>query len=201
MNSYPFNAFLSDHFSLNEFTRSALAERMRIDNTPFDDSVIANLRALSQHVLEPMRRLTASPIRITSGYRSPSLNQMVGGAHQSQHMVGQAADIVFLHKNGVRRNFEEIIPTLVMANLSVDQMIFENKISASGFVTQWLHVSFCRFGQNRQDYQTHIVRAGKSWRFKGLFVPQDMGGYEKPPSRPAYPDMGVTTDTALKGEV
>jgi uncharacterized protein YcbK (DUF882 family) len=36
----------------------------------------------------------ARPVRITSGYRSPEHNRRVGGAPQSYHLRGMAADIV-----------------------------------------------------------------------------------------------------------
>lgn len=45
------------------------------------------------HVLERIRALTGRPLRIISGYRSPSSNATVGGAKKSRHMHGDAADI------------------------------------------------------------------------------------------------------------
>lgn len=44
--------------------------------------------------LEILRRLCGNrPIMITSGYRCAKHNAEVGGAHNSQHVKGQAADI------------------------------------------------------------------------------------------------------------
>ena len=44
--------------------------------------------------LQELRDLAAVPVRITSGYRCPEHNESVGGAKRSQHLLGNAADIV-----------------------------------------------------------------------------------------------------------
>jgi uncharacterized protein YcbK (DUF882 family) len=44
-------------------------------------------------VLERIRSGTGRPLSIVSGYRSPATNRSVGGARNSQHLVGRAADI------------------------------------------------------------------------------------------------------------
>lgn len=45
--------------------------------------------------LEKLRAMIGRPLRIVSGYRSPSTNRAVGGARRSQHLYGRAADIPF----------------------------------------------------------------------------------------------------------
>ena len=44
--------------------------------------------------LEEMRSRLGKPMIVTSGYRSPAHNRRVGGAKNSQHMYGRAADIM-----------------------------------------------------------------------------------------------------------
>ena len=83
---------LSQHFSLREMTRSQVASRLGIDNTP-DESAIKNMMALCEHVLEPIRRHFDTPFSPSSGYRCPELNQAIRGSVTRQPCLGQAADI------------------------------------------------------------------------------------------------------------
>ena len=58
---------LSEHFDLSEFTRSATADRLHIDNNlnpsdPTGQSIINNLRNLCQQVLEPLREHFGIPV-------------------------------------------------------------------------------------------------------------------------------------------
>lgn len=54
-----------------------------------------NMEALVHEVLDPAREKLGSPIVVNSGYRCPKHNKEVGGATNSQHLLGQAADIRF----------------------------------------------------------------------------------------------------------
>ncbi len=83
---------LSKHFTLDELTKSATAQRKNIDNTP-NEQELENLQALVDNILEPLRVHYGRPIIITSGYRCEKLNKAVGGSSTSQHRFGQAADI------------------------------------------------------------------------------------------------------------
>ena len=82
---------LTDNFDLSEFVVSQEAARRGIDNTPPAD-VIENLYLLAM-ALEEVRARLEQPIVISSGYRSPALNAAVGGAANSAHVIGFAADL------------------------------------------------------------------------------------------------------------
>jgi hypothetical protein len=89
---------LSIHFSLREFTRSAKAAELGIDNTPPAYTLIGEgtIRQLCLKVLEPIRARWG-PLNITSGYRCPSLNTAILGSPSSDHVAdefGAAADVV-----------------------------------------------------------------------------------------------------------
>ncbi len=84
---------LGTYFSLPELTASTTATAQGIDNMPTSDD-INRLRALVGATLDPLRTALGKPIRVTSGFRSPALNAKIGGASNSQHMGGEAADIM-----------------------------------------------------------------------------------------------------------
>jgi len=55
--------------------------------------VIMNAIALVEHVLDPAREKLGKPVKVNSGYRCELKNKAVGGESNSQHLVGEAADI------------------------------------------------------------------------------------------------------------
>lgn len=83
---------LSTHFTLREFLRSDTALEHDIDNTPETFAVLLNLRMLAACMEQVRAALGNQIVRITSGYRCERLNDLVGGAAQSHHRTGVAAD-------------------------------------------------------------------------------------------------------------
>lgn len=75
---------LTENFSLPEFASK--------DGSAFPEEVKANLSILAQQ-LEVLRSHFGKPITVTSGYRSSTHNQRIGGAKNSYHVKGMAADI------------------------------------------------------------------------------------------------------------
>jgi uncharacterized protein YcbK (DUF882 family) len=57
------------------------------------DQVYANVRHLVRYYLQPLRDKLDTPLIINSGYRCRQVNQAVGGAPDSMHLRGCAADI------------------------------------------------------------------------------------------------------------
>lgn len=57
--------------------------------------IVSNLTALAEK-LQVVRNNFGKPIVITSGWRSSRVNQKVGGASNSQHLAGKAADFVIV---------------------------------------------------------------------------------------------------------
>jgi zinc D-Ala-D-Ala carboxypeptidase len=124
---------LSEHFSLAELTFSQTALRKGIDNTP-PVIELENLRRLCWLILEPLRTLWAVPIRIDSGYRSPILNNLVGGAPTSAHMDGRAADLV-----PIGLDLTQAFAAIRNSQLPFDQLIIE--------CNAWIHVAIADEGQ------------------------------------------------------
>ena len=52
--------------------------------------------------LDTLRGLLKVPLAITSGYRTGSHNKKIGGAPQSQHLNGHAADIAIAGENAFK---------------------------------------------------------------------------------------------------
>ena len=128
---------LTDHFHLSEFERSDTATRLGIDNSINDPEIIANIKNLCEHVLEPLRAFAGCPIIINSGYRCPRLNEAVGGSRRSQHMKGEACDIRIADSATGDRWY-----SWMKENLPYDQLIKERAHKSSG--TVWIHVSLKR---------------------------------------------------------
>ena len=134
---------LSSNFWLYEFTRSQKATRFGIDNQP-DVKALEELRALVANVLQPLREMVKRPINISSGYRSPELNEMIGGSKKSQHMKGQAADIECFGLSNAA------LAKMIFDHFQYDQLILEFHVPEEGPNSGWIHVSHRRSGDNRQ---------------------------------------------------
>ena len=133
---------LSEHFTLEEFVRSRKAQARGIKNEPPAEAV-EGLKLLVQHILEPLRQAWGQSIFVTSGYRSPELNRAVGGAHNSQHLLGQAADIV---ADLSLLNYD-LGRLIIQLSLPFDQLIFEGcyveyVAGRPQHRCRWIHVSY-----------------------------------------------------------
>lgn len=144
-----------------QFTKNfSLHEMLATDHRKFDAEqynppaeVVESLRLLAEHVLQPLRDAVGSPIRVNSGYRCPSLNKAIGGAKTSQHMSGQAADIIDLvHGN------EFLFKKIKELKLPFDQLIDE-------FGFRWVHVSY-----DPARHRGDILQAQKDAKGKTHYV-------------------------------
>lgn len=126
------------HFNFSELVSSSVAAKKGIDNTPKGFEYLA-LAALVKNVLEPTRAYWNAPIKITSGYRCEALNKAVGGVANSQHRLGEAADIT----TGTKENNMKLY-SYMRLNVVYDQLILEK-----GGV--WIHVSYTETRKNRSQ--------------------------------------------------
>lgn len=80
---------LSEHFSYEEMTTTQVKN---VGNTP--PAEILPLLKRTAESMDAVRALLGHPIHVNSGYRSPRVNSIVGGAPNSAHMAGYACDFV-----------------------------------------------------------------------------------------------------------
>ncbi len=137
---------LSKNFALSEITHSNTAKRLGIDNEPTEIH-LQNMQHLIDDLLQPLRS-SIGPIRISSGYRNPSLNRAIGGSVSSQHCKGEALDIQFWEMGEM--NNKVIYDWILKSGLDFDQMINE-------FDFAWIHISL-----KAKDNRKQVLEAYKN---------------------------------------
>ena len=150
---------LTKNFTLEELTKSETALRFDIDNEPNDEQ-LANLVALCECVLQPVRDHFGKGVKVNSGLRTPEVNAKVGGSKTSDHCKGMAADIEI---PGVA-NAE--LAKWITDNLEFRQVILEfytPGIPDSG----WVHVSY-NPSDNKKQVLTATKQNGKTVYLQGL---------------------------------
>jgi zinc D-Ala-D-Ala carboxypeptidase len=124
---------LTPHFSLEEFCASNTAARHGIDNSlPLELYAAAKRTCIG---LEEVRVLLRSnSIRISSGYRCPALNSLLGSRSTSQHLKAEAVDFTCPTFGTV----DKIVKAIIASDIKYDQVIREYDKDGGG----WVHISF-----------------------------------------------------------
>lgn len=135
-------ALNSKFFTLDELTLSHVAVRRGIANVP-DRVQLDNLQLLVSNILDPLREHLGRPVVVNSGFRNAAVNKAVGGSATSQHIAGQAADIVVPGMNP-----SQVIEAIRDLGLPFDQLIHE--------FGSWTHVSYSSHNR-RQVLKAAIV--------------------------------------------
>lgn len=138
---------LSPNFALDELTASETAARHGIDNTP-DEAIIKNLTRLANALQEVRALLGNKVIIVSSGYRSPELNQKVGGSATSDHCKGLAADFI-CPSYGTP---DEIVRVVMASAIPYKQVIRE--------FDKWVHFSIPEEGEAPRKQALIIDKQG-----------------------------------------
>lgn len=149
---------LTPHIHLAELTASPQGDRAGLCNEP-KPAHLLNLQRLAE-LLEQVRSLLGNrPITVSSGFRSPAVNKLVGGAHQSQHLDGLAADFI-CPAFGTPRQICEAIAAA--GHIQFDQLIDEGG--------RWVHISLAlKSGRPRRAIATAVfVKGLKAQYLQGL---------------------------------
>ena len=127
---------MSKYFTIEELTRSQTAALHGYDNTPNATQKRDLLRLIDY--LDGIREEFGEPIKVTSGFRSWDVNHAVGGVKKSQHLAGQAADIVPAKSpERLRELFD-----LIRKRGGYQQVIYERKGQSV-----WVHVAIPPLGE------------------------------------------------------
>ncbi len=136
---------LTPHFTLGEMTRST--SHPEIYNVP-PPAYVDNLTRVCgwlEKLREQYNRLYSKfgdeTIKISSGYRSEKLNRAVGGARDSNHLTGCAADIVCRDCEQAVRYAAILLDLSLSSGQAFDELIIEKK-----FTHYWLHFAVRKDG-------------------------------------------------------
>lgn len=99
-------------------------------------------------MLQPIRDKYGHAITVTSGYRCPKLNTAVGGVKNSQHLLGQAADIKCTSTTKAAL-FNIIKEMIQKKEITVGQLIWEYGTKKE---PNWIHVSLPYSKKNQIIY-------------------------------------------------
>jgi len=135
------------YFTIEELSKTS----HKVDNKPNEEQK-ANMEYLINNILDKARETLGMPIKVTSGFRSVELNKKVGGAANSQHTKGEAADLTCYDN----KKLFNILKKLG----GFDQLINE-------FNYSWIHVSVKRNGENKNEVLTATKINGKTTYIRG----------------------------------
>ena len=147
---------LTANITLDELTKSQIAERKGINNNP-NPQQIENLKALAVNVLQPIRSHFDKPLIISSGFRCAQLCVEIGSSVNSQHVADNdsaAADFE------IPTIDKKVLADWVKDNLEFDQLILEfyrDNEPTSG----WIHCSYST-NQNRHQSLRALREDGKT---------------------------------------
>lgn len=146
---------LSPNFTLDEFTRSAIAERNGIDNS-LPDELLPNARRTAD-LLQEIRDGLLRPVHINSGFRCQEIERILNKkpwnwVSHRQHPRAEAADIWAPNISPLK-----LCLWVVGQGVKFDQLIYEGS---------WVHISTTERYPNRGEVLTR-KRVGK----KTTYVP------------------------------
>ena len=137
---------LTANISLDELTKSQIAERKGINNNP-NPAQIENLKALATNILQPVRSHFDKPLIISSGFRTAQLCIEIGSVPTSQHCADNNAAAADFEIPGVD-NRE--LALWIKSELEYDQLILEfykDNEPTSG----WIHCSYSTNANRNQS--------------------------------------------------
>lgn len=130
---------LTKNFTIEEFTASPTASKLKIDNT-VPEKYKENLQSIAE-LMQKIRDKWGAPIIVSSGYRCPKLNKAINGANTSQHMTAAACDFhTVTDKESDNMNLWRMIISMIkLGEIKCRQCIFEYGHKNIG--PSWIHIA------------------------------------------------------------
>lgn len=152
------------YFKLSEFAVSS--QHPELVELP-TGTIKTNIENLVDKLLDPVRSNIGIPITVISGYRNKKLNTAVGGASNSNHLYGFAADCICGNK---RSDNLKIVYAILNLGIDYDEIIIEKGTLNS---PQWIHVALKTTGNRKKflyspdgkTYKQVKVEKLISWKF------------------------------------
>lgn len=155
---------LGEYFTLHEMVATSTG----LFNDPYDQE-LANLTRLVVLVLDPLRALMGK-ITVTSGFRSPLVNQAVGGADNSYHLKGLAADIIvedaYLLDPEMRGSVYP--PEAVVEAMKEIRLPFDKAIAEDNGTHQWTHIQIAPPGKRGRGMTLSATMVGGKMSYRKL---------------------------------
>ena len=149
---------LTANITLDELTKSQIAERKGINNNPGPQQ-IENLKALAVNILQPVRSHYDKPLIISSGFRCAQLCTEIGSSINSQHVADEGAAAADFEIPGVD-NRE--LALWIKSELEFDQLILEfyrDNEPTSG----WIHCSSTKGSLRKQMLTAERIEGRTSY--------------------------------------
>lgn len=135
---------ITEHFSMEEMTHSSTLDEYNgkhgtdKNNVPSVQERVALKHLCTQ--LEELREKMGCPLRISSGFRSPFLNKMVGGSATSLHKYGLAADVILPH--------DKMLEFAVQAmNMRFTREVYLSYKPHGTSCSSWVHLGVSMFSE------------------------------------------------------
>lgn len=140
---------ITEHFTLAELTHSGTAIARKLPNIPPEHTL--EVLKKTAHCMERVRAaLKNSPIRITSWYRSPEVNDAVRSHRTSQHIKGEAVDFTCPAFGTPVEICAELVALKDL--IRFDQLILE---------PSWVHISFAIISGKPRGNVLTLLSTGK----------------------------------------
>lgn len=119
-----------------------------------------NIVFLIENLLDPVRDKLGGPVTVTSGFRPKKLNDAVGGAANSNHIYGLAADVHFGDNSA---DNVKIIESLLNLGITYDECIAEGAVfdkNGNLVSCKWVHLALRPYNNRHkfiytQDFKTY----------------------------------------------